>query len=197
MGTITRESCFATSVAELKRQTCHQASWFSPCKTGDLMKSSFKQYCVTMSPMWQLCVYLLVSQFSIFKYLLVLFVWPPLTLNHCCSGVQCRAALWNISLDNCLHCPLFPRPWLLFSSQVCKSASSFHSCLPTAHFSDLISAGHSLPHTWHQLRSIYPLPKAQLIMFLYCQEASARPSESQLKHGVNLDLCKQLRFLLR
>lgn len=160
------------------------------------MKSSFQQYLVTMSPMWQLRIYPLVSQPSIFKYLLLLLVWLPLTLNHCCSGIQYRTALWNVSLGNCLHCPFFPRLSLLFFSQVCKSVSGSHSCLPTAHFSDLISAGHSLPHTWHQLRSTNPLPKAQLIIFPYCQEAPARPSESQIKHGTNLDLCKQVRSLL-
>ena len=160
------------------------------------MKSSFQQYLVTMSTMWQLCIYPLVSQFSIFKYLLLLLVWPPLTLNHCCSGIQCRTALWNVSLGNCLHCPFFPRPSLLFSSQVCKSASGSHRCLPTAHFSDLISAGHSLPHTWHQLRSTNPLPKAQLIIFLCCQEVPAHPSEPQIKSGANLDLCKQVCSLL-
>lgn len=145
-----------------------------------------------MSPMWQLCIYPSVSQFRFFKYLLLLLVWLPLTLNHCCSGIQCRTVLWNVSLGNCLHCPFFPRPSLLFSSQACKSASGSHSCLLTAHFSDLISAG----HTWHQLRSTNPLPKAQLIIFLYRQEAPTCPSESQIKRGANWDLCKQVCSLL-
>lgn len=160
------------------------------------MKSSFQQYLITMSPLWQLHIYPVVSQFSIFKYLLLLLVWPPLTLNHCCSDIQCRTASWNVSLGNCFHCPFFPRQPLVFSSQICKSSSSSRSCLPNAHFSDLISAGHSLPHTWHQLRSTNPLSKARLIVFLYCQEAPACPSESQIKCGANLDLCKQVHSLL-
>lgn len=131
--------------------------------------------------MWQLCICPLVSQFPIFKYILLLLVWPPLTLNHCYSGIQCRGAFWNVSLSNCLHCPFFPRPSLLFASQVCKSASSSQSCLPTTHFTDLISAGHSLSHTWHKLRSTNPAPKAEIITLLYWQEALVYPSESNVE----------------
>lgn len=152
-----------------------------PLCSWTLMKLSFWQYHVTRSPMWQLCICPLVSQSSFLKYILLLLVWPPLTLNCCCSGIQCRTALWNVSLSNCLHCPFFPRPSLLFASQVCKSASSSQSCLPALRFSDLISAGHSLSHTWHELRSTNSPPKAQIIILPYCQEALVHPSESNVE----------------